>query len=222
MHRQHSFLLFSLLITTFTSSLTGCGKLKGCEHNGWTDFTFEIPVTISPVKDTFNIGDTIWININYGDQLVNYEYDKHKTYDMTGYDFKTWFSITDLNTPKPSYSYPNPNIITYKGNSISSSIATSNYSLISISYAHENNMNLYKAAFVIDKAGFYAIAFSNAIRENTRGIDKCPNEHITVNYPVNNNGDNNFEMLQYAPGSDFGSLSLSEFNQAGGYCFYVK
>jgi hypothetical protein len=215
--------LYSLFFAiTIIPLLASCGKLKGCQHNGWTDFSFELPVTISPTKDTFNIGDTIWIDINYGDYLVNYEYDSHKTYDMTGYDFKTSYSITDLNTPKPSISYHNPNITTYKGNTTFTSIMTADYNLISVSYTHENGMNSYKAAFVVDKPGFYAITFQNIIEVNARGIDKCPNEHISVNYPTNNNGDNNYEMLQYAPKSDFGSLSLDDFHKAGGYCFYVK
>ena len=56
------FSFFALLIAS-------CGKFNSCK----TYYTFEMPVTISPVKDTVSIGDTLWLEINVTSLLKDRE-----------------------------------------------------------------------------------------------------------------------------------------------------
>jgi hypothetical protein len=60
MKTLYYFSLFTLLITS-------CGK--ECK----TYYSFEMPVTISPVKDTISIGDTLWLEINVTSMLKDRE-----------------------------------------------------------------------------------------------------------------------------------------------------
>ena len=60
MKTLYYFSLFTLLITS-------CGK--ECK----TYYTFEMPVTISPINDSINIGDTLWFEINVSSMLKDRE-----------------------------------------------------------------------------------------------------------------------------------------------------
>ncbi len=59
-----SLVWFCFCLVLMSSS---CKKHKEiCE---WSAFTFEHPVSVYPVKDSYNIGDTIWFEMNFSDIL---------------------------------------------------------------------------------------------------------------------------------------------------------
>jgi hypothetical protein len=53
-----------ILVIAFLSFLTSCNKEQGCRGR---DYTLEHPMTIYPVKESYNVGDTIWIEMNFPD-----------------------------------------------------------------------------------------------------------------------------------------------------------
>lgn len=199
---------------------TGCKKITGCERNMRYDFEFELPVSIYPAKDTFSIGDTIWIEQSFSDNMLNLKYNRYK--EFKDFNFHTTFTIKDLNTPLPAYSYPDPNIITYVGQTTGNNIGSVKYQAIYINYTYENNTYKYKAAFIVDKPGFYNINFFSYLDGDDLNLTRCQNEIFHLYYTTNDKGDNNYEMVQYAQDNSFAELTKEKYDKSGMYCFHVK
>lgn len=215
---KHWFLLLSVIAAV--GMLTSCGGGK-CEQRGFTELEFDLPVKITPSRDTFRIGDTIWIENSFDDMLVNQN--SNKSYRVQNFDFGTNLTITDLNSPPIAISYKNPIIITVEGTTTGTNIGTVDYQTIYVDYDYTQNRYRYKAAFILDRSGFYLIAFSSH-SSGRRDIDitDCPDERITNTYNTNDRVDNNYMMIKNAVDPHYKNLPEEMFNDAGGYCFYVK
>lgn len=206
-----------LVIVIFVNS--SCKKVFRCEGQGQMYYSFDLPVSIQPQKDTFAVGDTIWIENSFSTQLYNDG--NGKTYDVSKVDFQTTLAITDLNTPFPAFSYPNPKIYNVYG-STEGNATSANYQALYIEYTLAEGQFKYKAAFALDRPGFYITCFSSFRNGFDVDITECPNETLGVNYVPNNKGDNNYEMIKNAKDENFAKTTLENFNKIGGYCFYVK
>lgn len=110
--------------------LISCGKNKECNGiSNQINLYFTLPVKTSPVKDTFNIGDTIWIEQEFSNSLKNSQNGKY--YTLNNFDFNAGFSLIDLNKVG-SIAITNPKIIVYEG-------SKSGESSTDISCKYENN-----------------------------------------------------------------------------------
>ena len=87
-------ILFLILIPLFFFSCESCDTLvaPSCER----DFAFSIPVRLSPALDTFSIGDTIEIGLEYSTHMVDEI--SGDTFDMTTYTFATKIGFVRLVT----------------------------------------------------------------------------------------------------------------------------
>jgi hypothetical protein len=182
-------------------------------------YEFNLPVTISPAKDTFKVGDTIWLENSFSHKLMNHE--NGKIYTVEGFDFKTTMVITDLNSPFPAKSYPGPRITTYKGKTEGEYVQTTDYTSIHLSYDYNEGMYYYKAAFIPDKPGKWLINFFSFHDGEKVDITKCNNETLFVEYATNNALSNNYEIVKEAKDHKFSSLSFDDFNKIGAFAFYV-
>lgn len=214
--KQYITILFAAIVALISS----CGR---CEKGGRTDHWYDLPVNITPSKDTFSIGDTIWIENSFNDVLLNKNY--NKTYTIKDFDFKSNMVIKDLNTPKYATSYKDPKLITIEGTTTGANIGTVDYQVLYIGYDYANNQYKYKVAFVVDKPGFYYLGFFSyrtGVNRDDIDITECPSENMKVTYKTNNHGDNNYEMVKNAVDPTFSVLSKEEFDENGGYCFYIR
>src|SRR5690606_28968668 len=129
-----------LAIVSSLFSFFSCGKKKDCGGGlgaNQINLHFELPVKIYPAKDTFKVGDTMWIEQEFNDQLVNLN--NNQTYKFENFNFKASLSIHDLNVDG-IYSYQNPLIIVYVGTSKGESGT-------SMDFEYKNNKYHFKAAF---------------------------------------------------------------------------
>lgn len=195
--------LYITVITAFLfNSCNRCDGLKG--------FRFAIPTSIYPAKDTFAVGDTIWIEQHFADKLPSI--DNGKLYSIHNYDLKVDYSIIDLTTASPSTSYTSPFITTYHGNTIGKNIE----------YEFNNGFYHYKASPVLNKPGLYFISFGSGANGERFGSSGCI-KAITLQFNTNNRGDNNYEFMKNGVDTvHYANMSKEEFDQWGSYCFYVR
>jgi hypothetical protein len=80
---------------------TSCKKKK--EICQWSHFTFEHPVSVYPIKESYNIGDTIWFEMNFSDVFnasVKNNYNgnfRNETIQLKNFDFhRNFLSIFKL------------------------------------------------------------------------------------------------------------------------------
>lgn len=216
--KQISLILIPLLVLALT---TGCKKTTGCEGGLRADIRFEIPVNIYPAKDTFSIGDTIWIEQSFSDNLQDKNNTKN-TYSINNIDLYSNLGITNLNTSFPAISYDDPYLITYTGQTTDNNVGSVKYQVLYIGYTYEANTYKYKAAFIVEKTGFYLIKFFSYADGDDMNLTNCTNEKVTIDYTTNREDNNNYNMLQYAVDDYYSSWTIEEFNKNGGYCFHVK
>ena len=202
--------------------LSSCSKLTHCEKGSRTDYIFELPAKLYPAKDTFAIGDTIWIEQEFSDNMLNLNYKKNKYYTLENFDFKTVLSILDLNSPAPATTYTNPIIVDYKGSTDFNYGSSVPAQALYLKYDYTNNVYSYKAAFIIERPGFYCFGFSSNTYAEKVDITECKDEDMRIHYKLNGDDDDNFEMLHFSKDPYYHDYTLERFKEEGDYCFYVK
>ena len=79
-------ILSSLFFAAILFGLSGCDFLKKedkCER----DYSFSIPVSLTPALDTFNVGDTIHISIEFSPEME--DQNSGEFFDLIDYPFNT-------------------------------------------------------------------------------------------------------------------------------------
>ncbi len=205
-----------ILSLMFTILHYGCRKKK-CEGGTGIFFNFSIPFTISPIKDTLEYGDTIWIESVFSEQMYNPWNDK--TYTVPDYDFQHYIYVNDLAMPVtlPVYNWI---LVDSLGNILTSTNEDPAY----VKYRFENGMYYYKMGLIMLHSGFFALRIHSFI--HTRGSDaapitRCPNESIELYFPVNN-GNNNRHLLQYSDDPNARSWLNKDLDKSGIFPFVVK
>lgn len=80
-------LILSAVLLTNNSCKKLTGEITGCEEGTFSKYHFELSVKLSPAKDTFSSGETIWIEQIFSDELLNYNY--NKTVKLENFDFES-------------------------------------------------------------------------------------------------------------------------------------
>ncbi len=206
--------------------------LNSCIRNGEScqisKHIFEIPATLTPVKDTFEIGDTISIVSEFSNPV--FDLTTQKEYYLEDFNFHPAFQIGNLAVNEDVLNKslldfdvildPNLNFKRF------------DYSSGRISYTGEyNNLEeLYslKYKLVPKKAGFYIFAhFSEVafLEDNQDFSGRCRNAGLDVAVKLNDGADNNISFLNDSPNPHYNDWVLikpdQRFHNAGAYCFYV-
>lgn len=201
------------LFSLFSLFNSGCKKITDCEDGLRTDYLFDLPINISPAKDTFNVGDTIWIEQNFGHDLLNKHYNKY--YKLENFAFKNVWIVSDLVNPTVPYIPP-----TINDKIGSTTISNTGRSLL-INYDYSDNTYQYKTAIKLEKKGLFHIGFFSQ-NNGDINLTKCRNENVEFIFTTNGSTNNNFEMLKSGNDPFAKNASLEDFNKEGGYCFHVK
>jgi hypothetical protein len=217
------------LITFLTISLylNSCVREK-CQIAG--SYEFELPVTLTPAKDTFHIGDTITVVSSFPDEV--YERKTEKTYKLENFRFYPELIISELS------------------DSVADRAALLNFEIIiddatnfyridyndgAIDYIGEYSYaaNSYDLEYklVPKVSGFYIFGHASTLIGIGLGSDqdfdgKCSNISVSAAMKLNGGADNNIEMLKYSPDPHYNDWILQKpedrFYKFGGYCFYVR
>lgn len=194
--------------------LTNCAKKECREGNlisNQINLYFVLPVKVYPLKDTFNVGDTLWIEQEFTDQLQNSQNKKY--YTLHNFDFSVGYSFIDLNQTG-SRTITNPKIILYEGT------YTGESSTI-VSYKYQNNTYRYKAAFMPQQTGLFMLEFGSTRYKGT-GVTQCKREYYEITFYNNEQANCNYEFLKKSVDKFYQDRSADLFNSAGSYAFYVK
>lgn len=205
--------------------LNSCVKEK-CQIAGF--YEFEIPATLTPAKDTFQVGDTITFVSSFENQV--FERKTKKFYKLENFKFYPELSMAEV-----SDSATNKGALVDFDVIVDSATNFSrlNYSNGQIDYIGEYNYlsNKYSLDFkLVPKAsGLYVFSFFSLVwtlDKNQKFDGKCSNINVDGVVKMNDRGDNNIEMLKNSPDSHYNTWIFGNpeqrFHQFGGYCFYVK
>jgi len=188
--------------SVFTLLITSCGKFNSCK----TYYTFEMPVTMSPVKDTISIGDTLWFEINTSPMLKDRESntvidvkDQMLTWDQNMIIF--FREITNASgsiaeqedaVSKFDFIYEKGNLVDYTGNLAKG-----------MEFSYENGNYSIKTGIIPKDSGIYFLTF-NFDNKNTNAHDsefdvklvdteKCNEILHQIYYGVNEQSDGSYD-----------------------------
>jgi|SRR5690606_37333761 len=201
-----------ILLVCFALYLTACDKYPDyCK--GGMDFEFDLPVSISPITDTIQLGDTLWVEMRVDNPILNKLDDKR--YDISEADLFMFFSVNDLLAPTVVPT-PNYNRLDENGN-YQENTNPDGDNTNKVVFKKDGDQCYWRRGFVITKKGLYMVGLSDFIdRSHEPHITECPNEKVTFNYNINGSfdtQDKNFYFLQYSPDENVNSWSEAEFNQ---------
>ncbi len=83
----------TLILSLFGLFLISSSCKKTKEICKWSHFTFEHPVSVYPIKESYNVGDTIWFELNFSDVFnasVRNNYNgniRNETIQLKNFDF---------------------------------------------------------------------------------------------------------------------------------------
>lgn len=198
-----------------------------CKINGG-QYEFEIPASLSPLKDTFNVGDTIFFVSGFSENV--FERETGRTYMLKDFKFYPRLRLREVSGVMANEgALLNFDVLV----DTSTNFSQFNYSDGAIgyvgeySYANSGYSLVYQ--LVPKEPGLYYFSYFSNVFNFGEGQDfegKCSNLDIDAAVVLNDGADNNIHMLSDSPDPHYNNWILQKpeerFYKFGGYCFYVK
>ena len=211
-----------LFLLLYSITISSC-KDK-CESDG--GHVFEIPVTLSPARDTFNIGDTITVTSIFPDEVRDTRRDMN--FKLKDYNFFPSSNMIKIDTL---------NYLVEFGDNFDVLIDTAfDYSIFNYSSGNEGLIgdhiyadNTYSLSYklVTRKEGLYFFKhFHQLLLSPNQDFEgKCAAVESIAHTRLNDRADNNIDMLTSSPDPSYSEILISNperYHNGGGYCFYVR
>ena len=212
-------ILIFLGLTTILFSCNSCDPL-GVEEKCERDYSFSIPVTMSPALDTFHVGDTIHINLDFSSKMEGLN--SGNIFDMSDFPHDleiamAWLSFNPIVSAEIDFQF-----IERIGKITKIPITSG----LAINLGPELFDNTFLMAFdiVLDSIGLTGFSFNN--REPLTGYPSsiepdCKAKSVEFLFSTNNQEDNNFEFAKLSLDSRINEMSKDEFDKTGMYLFVI-
>ena len=204
----------------------GCTRLKQggngkCEGNSLGDYVFDLPITISPANDTLHLGDTIWVEQDFSENMVNLQ--NGKTYPVKDFDFGMYFRIENIGVDT-SYAISSWQVVPKIGSAISGNGGFGQ----SCQIKHEYNNGRYQIKFgvVVHETGVFATWLDTDYRYDPlaaygQHITDCRPEYLLLYFNTNNKAENGYHLYQASPDSRVSTLPRENYDYGGHFSFVV-
>ncbi len=202
-----------------TLSLPGC-KDKNCPDN----LLYLVPYSLSPTIDTFNIGDTIWVSINFDDVLTDVNGGIQNTF--TDYDFRLKLQCDKIDVDPPEahmsdYFY----CIPVTGHIDTTILPQSSVSEFDIYPVYSNRNYQFRAALITRLKGIYLMALNPYGTNNNpfKIQGECDSRSVNIDSKRNDGKpeSGNYYLLKYSPSQVYFNFPVERFTP-GLYAFVVK
>lgn len=181
------------------------------------EYKFRIGMTVTPARDTFRIGDTLWLESEIPAELEDSL--SGKLMDVSQFDFHVRAAVARQDTVPFFPGEPHFAYIFEKGR-LEFKILPYTIHTSVIYETAESGVRRLRVGMVCRKKGVFYLAFYN-LTDDTKGVlfanSDCI-ETLRVDYLMNNGADNHFHILENVtnPGP-----TEEVFNGEGGYAFKV-
>ncbi len=202
-----------------------CDNKRCCITDECYGYQFKLPMNIHPLKDTFNIGDTITVTSIFSDEVEDLR--DGRKYELIDFDFYPITTIAKIdqdprgsafNSDSFEYWVEADTFITIRENTFEAGIA--------YIYKYANNQYLFALKFIINEAGIYGLLNGTAIpsaysHQSPDFPGKCGRRPLDAHFYMNDRTDNNYELLNLSPDSDIRNESIEDLDGGGAYFFVV-
>ncbi|HFA49683.1 MAG TPA: hypothetical protein ENJ95_11790 [Bacteroidetes bacterium] len=181
-------------------------------------FQFDIPFSLSPEKDTFLIGDTIWVESEYEKMLLDKNSGDY--IDIGKFDFRVKTGVIRIDTLGYDSNPDNFEVLDIIGKFEVQPLGQ-NLSIIHIVYEDDNTGRSVKAGIILNATGIFHVSFTNIrpdIEDDIHLIESSCNQKISLSYNLNEGRENNYYLEEYDENE---VPSEEDFRAFGGYNFVV-
>lgn len=211
----------------------GCGCHKRKDQT--VEFKFQIPLSITPVKDLINVGDTLTLKANFPDSVL--EVNSGKRYKLPDFNFRTRIAFMQLSDTALFLSQQPGSSSSFRILNEIGGVVDVGETFGSLQFNYANNFYQLRTKIVAQKKGVYTINFFwNDVGISTTGLDfiklgetesggKKIATLVNIWYIIND-GQTNFNLLKST------HIKLTSFTnpipdnisaeQKGTYTFVVK
>lgn len=213
---------YLLTFSIISMLMNSCVKKECMIAGGY--YQFEIPVSLTPAKDTFHIGDTISIESNFSDLV--YERMTDKKYKLENFNFYPETSIYRLDTNVIVDDFSGFEVVVPSHYDYSFYDYSSGVRALTGKYNYVDGFYDLAYKLIPQKTGLYFFRHFSFISlgENQEFEGKCSEVADDVFVLLNQGDDNNVDYLLEGADDFYGNFwrkKEDKFFKAGGYCFYV-
>ncbi|MCA0236705.1 MAG: hypothetical protein LCH81_10005 [Bacteroidetes bacterium] len=203
---------FQGIVFLFASGLS-C-KDKNCPNS----LVYHLPVTVTPLSDTFNIGDSLYVDIDFPEELMDINGEIGNTFE--NFDFKLFISTARYDVPH-QYSSQAFDLYTVEGSDTLVEFSSSNEYALTLKY--KESKYKYTGYIILKEPGVFAVYFASYYESFTDPLTIRGNcDHLSVHlYCETNDGQNNNVEL-VSPYNGNSTFWENQFKKGGGYAFVVR
>ncbi len=221
-------IIYIMVIVSFFNIYGSCHKPP---QNEYIDFRFEVPLSITPIKDTINAGDTLTLQADFSDLIK--EVHSGNLYELKGFDFRTRIGFFKIGDTSLTLAYQPGNAGTYKIIPQTGAITDLSQTFGGVMFDSSNNRYKLKVQLIPTQRGVSSISFFsryvggatelNFIQLGSTAAGGRKIANLRNIWYIINNGNTNFDL--YKKNSKLGNLNLiDERNYAmeATFTFVVK
>lgn len=211
-------LFITLLFSAMFTCTVSCVKKKKCENT----YRFEFSVKVTPTKETYALGDTIWINFAYdSNNLLNLN--ENTTVDIGDLDLAIDFGITRFNDTIDvnGIDYFNPVI---KDGDLQR-VDLVGVSIYNIQFTKVEGLNQSKFGLIPNSSGDFAIEFNSILhlQGDIKVTDTSCIEYLEAyQFNLNNNAENGYNFYINNIEAPYSEVSVDDYQKGGVFSFRVE
>ncbi|MGB1207341.1 MAG: hypothetical protein ACPG5B_16965 [Chitinophagales bacterium] len=184
-----------------------------------TTYQFDFPITLYPAIDTFQINDTVWLEMQYAQNL--FDRNSATIIEVGDFDFELelllgGFDLTGVYDAIESFE-----VVAIQGNVTKQILPV--FSSFNLEFEWTNNeVYALKLAIIPKNIGNFSTTFNDGNflnRDVMLNEDSPCKERLQISYSINHLLDNNYEF--YINNSSDEITTLEGYNYAGTYSFVV-
>ena len=214
---QHKLLfLFFPIATCLMVFFTTCKK---CPEF----LSYKIPITLVPAQDSFNIGDTIWIEINLPDKITDENGGIENIF--SNFDFRIELACELLDSvPSLAQTTNYLGLHTLVGQDSVVALSGAYLQFYQIIPDYISQSYRYKCALTTRQKGQFVL-FIAPFDHQTEPFEfsgKCDRVALHFTSRLNNDDDNNFEDFKKRQHPSYSAWNIERFHNNGGFYFVVR
>ena len=206
----------------------GCTSKECRDADFGGPYQFVIPATLSPAKDTFRVGDTIYVSSVFSDEV--FERQTQQYYKLENWQFfpttrMDKIDVVDSNFVQDGladFEY----IIPVQYDYDRFDYGSGSIGLLG-EYIYQDSEYYLEFKLIPQQSGLYYFTqfAAQGIDDDQDFPGRCPRVPSDTNVELNGGADNNIGFLQNSPDIYYNERVLARpqenFHNFGGYCFYV-
>lgn len=190
-----------------------CEGPKSCE----IDYHFDFPVNLSPASNTYQVGDTIWVNIEY-DNTDLLEHHSGEIISANEFDFIFEMLFENFTLDNTEDGFEKIHFGATQG--MVSLYNYDNFNTLILDFEKSESIRYITYYLVPQQPGNFLIGFSSVLNQfEVTFLDEMCKETLEITFKVNEGENNNFQF--YLDNSNNDIITAESYKDIGGFSFTV-